>query len=92
MKLAARCSTPHRVLASHRNGSCYDVLDLRTGVGRRLSHRLLRRFSPTSLTRESPSDPYQAGLFLPRNRPTARGREGRRENEKRNVAPTLVET
>lgn len=65
-KLAARYSPPHRVVASHAGGSFYDVLDLQTGVTRRLSHRLLRRFCPSILTPETAPDPRVTELYLPK--------------------------
>lgn len=65
-KLAARYSLPHRVIASHPGGSFYDVLDLQTGVTRRLSHRLLRRFSPSILTADAAPDPRYTDLYLPK--------------------------
>ncbi|PHJ19768.1 hypothetical protein CSUI_006397, partial [Cystoisospora suis] len=68
-KLAARYSLPHRVVASHRGGTFYDVLDLRTGVTRRLSGRLLRRFSLSVLTPDISPDPRFTEFYLSKASP-----------------------
>lgn len=64
--ITARYSTVHRVLASDGNGAYYDVLDLQTGLVRRLSHRLLRRFTLSLLTGEKVPEPYNTHICLPR--------------------------
>ncbi|PHJ18644.1 hypothetical protein CSUI_007529, partial [Cystoisospora suis] len=55
--------------------SFYDVPDLQTGVTRRLSHRLLRQFTPSVLTRDVSPDPYFADLYLPKARGATYGDE-----------------
>lgn len=88
-KLAARYSAPHRVLASHNGGAFFDVLDLQTGIVRRLGHRLLRRFTPSALTPEISPDPYYADLYLPRANGTTKATE-RRGQEPEAVARLAV--